>query len=58
MRVAFKIQAFVMRLPPNECLAARNGRDFPLSEDEMRWQLGYFGINAPEKVAASPSAET
>jgi uncharacterized protein (DUF2336 family) len=58
MRVAFKIQAFVMRLPPNECLAARNGKDFPLSEDEMRWQLGYFGINAPERVAASPSAET
>ena len=44
MRVAFKIQVFVMRLAPNECLAARHGKDFPLSEDEMRWQLDYFGV--------------
>jgi hypothetical protein len=33
-----------MRLAPNECLAARHGKDFPLSEDEMRWQLDYFGV--------------
>jgi uncharacterized protein (DUF2336 family) len=58
MRVAFKIQAFVMRLSPNECLAARNGKNFPLSEDEMRWQLSYFDIAAPDRVATSPSAET
>ena len=58
MRVAFKIQAFVMRLAPNECLAARNGKNFPLSEDEMRWQLNYFDIEVPERVATSPSAET
>lgn len=47
MRVAFKIQAFVVRLPPHECLAARNGKDFPLSEDEMRWQLTYFDVPMP-----------
>jgi uncharacterized protein (DUF2336 family) len=58
MRVAFKIQAFVARLPPKECLAARNGKDFPLSEDEMRWQLNYFDVSLPESVATSPSAET
>ena len=58
MRVAFKIKAFVMRLAPNECLAARNGKNFPLSEDEMRWQLNYFDIEVPERVATSPSAET
>ncbi len=45
MRVAFKIQAFVARLTPKECLAARNGKDFPLSEDEMRWQLSYFDVS-------------
>jgi uncharacterized protein (DUF2336 family) len=58
MRVAFKIQTFMMRLAPNECLAARNGKDFPLSEDEMRWQLNYFDVPIPESVATSPSAET
>ncbi|MGC9955176.1 MAG: DUF2336 domain-containing protein [Rhizomicrobium sp.] len=58
MRVAFKIQGFVVRLAPNECLAARNGKDFPLSEDEMRWQLSYFDIPVPERVTTRPSAET
>lgn len=45
MRAAFKIQRFVMRLPADELLPARNGVRFPLAEDEMRWHLGYFGIN-------------
>ena len=58
MRVAFKIQAFVMRLAPDECLAARGGKDFPLSEDEMTWQLNYFDVPLPGSAAASPSVET
>ena len=45
MRVAFKIQNSVMRLKGADLLAARGGIDFPLSEDEMRWHLGYFGIS-------------
>jgi len=44
MRAAFKIQRFVMKLPADELLPARNGVRFPLGEDEMRWHLGYFGI--------------
>jgi uncharacterized protein (DUF2336 family) len=44
MRAAFKIQRFVMKLPADELLPARNGVRFPLAEDEMRWHLGYFGI--------------
>ncbi len=46
MRSAFKIQRFVMRLPADELLPARNGTFFPLNEEEMRWHLSYFG--APE----------
>ena len=46
MRAAFKIQRFVMKLPADELLPARNGAFFPLTEDEMRWHLSYFG--APE----------
>ncbi len=44
MRTAFKIQRFVMKLPTDELLPARNGVRFPLSEDEMRWHLSYFGV--------------
>ncbi len=45
MRVAFKIQTFLLRLPAGEVLPARQGVHFPLSEDEMRWHLSYFGLD-------------
>jgi uncharacterized protein (DUF2336 family) len=45
MRAAFKIQTFVMHLPAAELLPARGGVHFPMSEDEMRWHLGYFEVN-------------
>jgi hypothetical protein len=46
MRVAFKVQTFVMRLNGGELLPAREGVRFPLTEDEMLWHLNYFGIEA------------
>jgi uncharacterized protein (DUF2336 family) len=45
MRAAFKIQNYLLHLPARELLPARDGVRFPLSEDEMRWHLGYFGIS-------------
>ncbi|HEX2594622.1 MAG TPA: DUF2336 domain-containing protein [Rhizomicrobium sp.] len=44
MRIAFKVQTFLMRLPTGELLPARGGVHFPLTEEEMRWHLSYFGI--------------
>ena len=44
MRASLKIQAFVLKLPAPELVAARNGIDFPLGENEMRWHLAFFGI--------------
>ncbi|HEY0106670.1 MAG TPA: DUF2336 domain-containing protein [Rhizomicrobium sp.] len=44
MRLAFKIQTFVMKLPVGELLPARAGVYFPMTEDEMRWHLGYFDV--------------
>ncbi len=44
MRTAFKIQSFVMKLPASELLPARAGIHFPMTENEMRWHLNYFGI--------------
>lgn len=44
MRLAFRIQSFVLKLPSGELLPARSGVHFPMTEDEMRWHLGYFNI--------------
>lgn len=44
MRAAFKIQTFILKLPTRELLPARGGVNFPLTEEEMRWHLDYFGI--------------
>jgi uncharacterized protein (DUF2336 family) len=46
MRVAFKIQTFIMKLPTRDVLPARGGVGFPLSKEEMRWHLNYFNITA------------
>src|ERR1700709_556317 len=46
MRVAFKIQTFIMKLPTRDVLPARGGIGFPLSKEEMRWHLNYFNIAA------------
>ena len=47
MRIGFKIQTMLLKLHADELLPARSGVAFPLSEDEMRWHLSYFGF---EKV--------
>jgi uncharacterized protein (DUF2336 family) len=44
MRVAFKIQTFVMKLPAHALLPARGGVGYPLTQEEMSLQLICFGI--------------
>ncbi len=44
MRLAFRIQRFVMKLPTDELLPAREGVGFALNDDEMRWHLSYFDV--------------
>jgi hypothetical protein len=44
MRIGFKIQSMLLKLPADELLPARAGVAFPLSEEEMRWHLSYFGF--------------
>ncbi|HWY60854.1 MAG TPA: DUF2336 domain-containing protein [Rhizomicrobium sp.] len=44
MRIAFKIQTFVMKLPAQALLPARGGVGYPLTPEEMSWQLSCFGI--------------
>ena len=42
MRTAVQLQLRLARVPPTKVLQARDGIDYPLSEDEMRWQLYFF----------------
>jgi uncharacterized protein (DUF2336 family) len=51
MRIAFKIQTMLVKLHGNELLPARAGVAFPLTEDEMRWHLSYFGF--PDQKAGA-----
>jgi hypothetical protein len=46
MRVAVKVQSAIAHLPGSKMVMARNGVDFPLSQEEMSWHLSYFGISA------------
>jgi hypothetical protein len=46
MRVAFKVQSQLLHLPAGNLLPARGGVHFPLTEEEMRWHLSYFGIQS------------
>lgn len=43
MRTAVQLQLRLARVPPPKILQARNGVDYPLSEDEMHWQIEFFG---------------
>jgi uncharacterized protein (DUF2336 family) len=49
MRIAFKIQTFVMKLPGQALLPARGGVGYPLTPEEMSWQLSCFGIEADRR---------
>ncbi len=42
MKLAVAIQQRMARIPPAEVLAPVKGANYPLSEDEMRWQLEFF----------------
>ncbi len=43
MKLAVAIQQRMARIPPAEVLGPVKGENYPLSEDEMRWQLEFFG---------------
>lgn len=56
MRTAFKIQSLLLKLHSDELLPARAGVAFPMSDDEMRWHLSYFGL-ADSRPSAPTRAE-
>lgn len=44
MRFARQAQLRLAQIPPKTALNARDGTLFPMSDDEMRWQLEFFGV--------------
>jgi len=47
MRYSLDLQRELAKVPHTELLYPRNGEDFPLSNEEMDWQIGFF---KPEKA--------
>ncbi len=43
MRAAVELQQHLARIAPPEVLRARNGTDYPMTQEDMRWQLDFFG---------------
>ncbi len=43
MRTAIQIQLRVAKIPPKSVLNAKNGVDYPLTEEELRWHVNLFG---------------
>lgn len=44
MRFVLQLQKELGRVPPRSLIYPRGGTDYPLSEDEIRWQLEFLGF--------------
>ncbi|MEI7609930.1 MAG: DUF2336 domain-containing protein [Rhodospirillaceae bacterium] len=44
MKLARQVQLRLAQIPPKQVVNPLNGIDYPLSEEDMRWQLEFFGI--------------
>ena len=44
MRFAKQVQLRVAQIPPKSALNPRDGVNYPMTDDEMRWQLEFFGV--------------
>lgn len=44
MRLAVALQRDLAKLPPKDMIYARGGTDYPLSDQEIKWQLEFYGV--------------
>ncbi|MFN3828088.1 MAG: DUF2336 domain-containing protein [Micavibrio sp.] len=44
MRLAFRLQQELAQVPARELLYPRDGTDYPLTDEELRWQLEFMGF--------------
>lgn len=45
MRTALEIQKALAKIPPRELLYPRNGDEYPLSKDDLNWQIDFFAAD-------------
>lgn len=57
MRTAYALQIHLACVPPDRQIAAKDGTDYPVSADELRWHLAYFADPPPHSVGRKPSVE-
>lgn len=48
MRLCVELQKTVGKLQPRELVYARGGTDYPMTEQDIRWQLEFFGVIPPK----------
>jgi uncharacterized protein (DUF2336 family) len=46
MRVCIDVQQQLAKVDPRAIMYARGGTDYPLTDDEIKWQLEFFGVKA------------
>ena len=46
MRLAFQMQQDIAHIQPRDLIYPRDGTDYPLTDDEMIWQLEFVGVKA------------
>ena len=46
MRFALRVQQEMAQVPASELLYPRDGTDYPMTTDELRWQLEFLGFKA------------
>ncbi len=44
VRMAVDVQRYLAKVPVKEIMYAKQGTDYPLTEDEVKWQLEFFGV--------------
>ena len=42
MRIAVQLQRKVAKVPPNSLLRSRGGNEYPLTDDDMKWQIEFY----------------
>ena len=45
MRFAFKLQQELGHVPADELIYPKEGTDYPMDDDEMKWQLEFLGMS-------------
>ena len=46
MRMALTLQKGAGKIPPKEIIYPKGGTDYPLTEEELNWQLEFLGLKA------------